>query len=294
MHLRRLSEGWRQVRPMKSLFHKTIETLKQAGPRGTLAKVAGYLRFLGNVGAATVKVKFVSDRHNDLEESIDFAFNFAVGSVSIAPAQIRSEFSTLLKILASDPPGRALEIGTARGGTLFLFSRVARDDAILASIDLPEGAFGGGYRVAQIPLLRTLSRSEQTLKLIRSNSHDRVTLEQTKEWFGHKPIDFLFIDGDHGYEGIRRDFVTYGALVRPNGLIAIHDIVPGRADRVGGVPRFWQDIKPLYETMELVENWQQGGFGIGVVQVGESGLVGPTSIGDPPHPYRLGKPNSLA
>lgn len=36
-------------------------------------------------------------------------------------------------------------------------------------------------------------------------------------------IDLLFIDGDHSYEGVKKDFNLYSKLVSPNGLILIHD-----------------------------------------------------------------------
>jgi hypothetical protein len=64
----------------------------------------------------------------------------------------------------------------------------------------------------------------------------------------------------------------YGPLVRPGGLIAIHDIVPGSEDKVGGVPAFWELLREACETREFVEDWGQGGFGIGVVVVPLQGL----------------------
>lgn len=36
-------------------------------------------------------------------------------------------------------------------------------------------------------------------------------------------IDFLFIDGDHSYEGVKKDFELYSTLVNDNGIIVIHD-----------------------------------------------------------------------
>jgi len=78
-------------------------------------------------------------------------------------------------------------------------------------------------------------------------------------------LDFLFIDGDHTYDGVKKDFEIYGRYVRKNGIIAFHDIVPGPSERVGGVPRFWNEIKHQFDYVELVKNWKQGGFGIGVI-----------------------------
>jgi len=45
--------------------------------------------------------------------------------------------------------------------------------------------------------------------------------------------DFLFIDGDHTYEGVEGDFEMYSPLVRRGGIIAFHDIVPGPPENVG-------------------------------------------------------------
>lgn len=36
-------------------------------------------------------------------------------------------------------------------------------------------------------------------------------------------IDFLFIDGDHSYEGVKADFELYSKLLTDRGIIAIHD-----------------------------------------------------------------------
>jgi hypothetical protein len=36
-------------------------------------------------------------------------------------------------------------------------------------------------------------------------------------------IDFLFIDGDHSYEGVKTDFELYSSLLSDRGIIAIHD-----------------------------------------------------------------------
>lgn len=36
-------------------------------------------------------------------------------------------------------------------------------------------------------------------------------------------IDFLFIDGDHSYEGVKKDFELYSTILNDNGVIIIHD-----------------------------------------------------------------------
>jgi len=36
-------------------------------------------------------------------------------------------------------------------------------------------------------------------------------------------IDLLFIDGDHSYEGVKKDFELYSNLLNDKGIIIIHD-----------------------------------------------------------------------
>lgn len=36
-------------------------------------------------------------------------------------------------------------------------------------------------------------------------------------------IDLLFIDGDHSYEGVKKDFDLYSTILNDNGIIIIHD-----------------------------------------------------------------------
>jgi predicted O-methyltransferase YrrM len=57
---------------------------------------------------------------------------------------------------------------------------------------------------------------------------DRVALIKNyshvvSETFSDALIDFLFIDGDHAYEAVRRDFDQWTPRLRPGGLLAIHD-----------------------------------------------------------------------
>ena len=70
-----------------------------------------------------------------------------------------------------------------------------------------------------------------------------------------------------GAPGVSADFRDYAPLVRPGGLIAFHDIVDGPEENVGGVPRFWREIKGRYRHEELVKSWKQGGYGIGVISL---------------------------
>jgi len=185
----------------------------------------------------------------------------------LIPAQIPYEISLLLRILRELKPRRVLEIGTERGGTLFLFTYVADENATIISIDLPPGKyrFGFSYPYWKEKVYKSFGFYNQKIHLIRGDSHDPKTLEKVKRILGGEKLDFLFIDGDHTYEGVRRDFEMYSPLVRRGGIVAFHDIVPGPPENVGGVPVFWSEIKHRYRYLEIVKDWRQGGYGIGVL-----------------------------
>lgn len=39
-----------------------------------------------------------------------------------------------------------------------------------------------------------------------------------------EPLDFLFIDGNHEYEAVKKDFFDWTPLVKPGGVVAFHDV----------------------------------------------------------------------
>ena len=157
------------------------------------------------------------------------------------------------------------EIGTANGGTLFLFSRIASEYAVLISIDLPGGKYGGGYDITKIPLFKAFALPEQKIRLLRANSHHKETLIRVEQILGAKKLDFLFIDGDHTYSGVKKDFQMYSSLVNEKGIIAFHDIVIHPPNTNIEINRFWKEIKNDYNYKEIVEDWNQNCCGIGLL-----------------------------
>lgn len=194
-------------------------------------------------------------------------FDFVFGNRFFNAVQVPSELAALGEILAEHRPERALEIGTFQGGTLLFLTRLANPQATIVSMDLPGGMFGGGYGARRRFFYRRLAGRRQKLHLLQGDSHSAEMFERAKAALGNRSLDYLFIDGDHRYEGVKRDFETYGPLVRAGGLIALHDIVEGPSDAVGGVPQFWRELKHKYRHREIIQCPRQGGFGIGVLYV---------------------------
>ena len=164
------------------------------------------------------------------------------------------------------PLRRVGEIGTYRGGTLFVWCQIATPDARLFSLDLPGGEFGGGYNERALPFFQAFRKPGQTLECIRGDSHAPEMLAEFERRVGSEPLDFLFIDGDHRYAGVKQDFETFSPFVRRGGIIGFHDIVERPAHPEIEVHRFWSEVKVRHRHAEFID--QTGGrraIGIGLL-----------------------------
>jgi predicted O-methyltransferase YrrM len=179
----------------------------------------------------------------------------------IKPVQIRKEIAGLLKALEKLKPKYILEIGVAQGGNMFLFSRIATKDAKIIGLD-----WGRRGLLWRMPLFKSFAMKNQKIELIHGDSHQKKTLEEIEKSLEGNKVDFLFIDGDHTYEGVKKDFEMYNHLVRKGGLIAFHDIIPFTASSFPcKVNLFWDEIKKKHKYKEIIHNRQGGWGGIGII-----------------------------
>lgn len=168
--------------------------------------------------------------------------------------QKEAELQWLLERVAEEWPGREpviVEIGCDAGGTLFAW-RHAFPRADVIGVTLQSGPFSTGE-----PL-----RSWGAV-VIAGDSHDDATYSRLLAVL--EPLggyaDLLFIDGDHTYRGVSLDFAMYGPLVRPGGLVALHDVVvhPNAPDCQ--VWRLWAELDgEKRQFVAVPTSW--GGIGL--------------------------------
>lgn len=163
------------------------------------------------------------------------------------------ELRGLAELVRDQHPETACEIGTFKGGTLFVWCQLAQPNAHIISIDLPGGEFGGGYYEKSIPFFDSFRRPGQVLECLRGSSHDADMRQQFEKKLAGRKLDFLFIDGDHSYDGVKKDFEFYSRFVRKGGLVGFHDIVKREELPDIGVYRFWNEIKEGYRHHEFIE-----------------------------------------
>ena len=198
-------------------------------------------------------------------DSADPAAWYRLAEREFGICQRPGEVCALIERLREASPVTAGEIGVRDGGNSLLF---------IHALPSLQRYLGMDLQVRNRAKLRYLARDGMKAGFMDADSHHPCTPVKVERWLGGQLFDLLFIDGDHRYEGVRRDFLDYGRLVRPGGLIAFHDICGGDASTedeqpgqpwAGGVPRFWREIREQYEHVEFVEDWHQTGFGIGLI-----------------------------
>lgn len=198
-----------------------------------------------------------------MDTLIDWAMKYpSAGYMKVGSIQIRSEIMALAQAVAALKPKNILEIGTARGGTLFIWANLA--SARVISCDLEDAGIKRELYEAFPP-----PESRCKVTHLSGDSHDKHFREKVEAELGGEQVDFLFIDGDHTETGVEADYNDYHHLVRPGGIIAFHDIVEKQAIPTNQVYYFWQRLKQQAEFEEFIDDPGQTGYGIGIIRVPE-------------------------
>ncbi len=176
--------------------------------------------------------------------------------------QVREEIEALVDFLRPPNLAHALEIGSESGGTFYLWCRMIRGYKI--SIDLPSGTSGSGIYTDPKALAerkRKMLSWAPNVRLVTGDSHDLQTVCKVQSILKGDKLGLLFIDGDHSYEGVKRDYEMYREFVAPGGLIAFHDIIDSEYHRIRScyVAQFWEELEGQKIEFNAKGDW--GGIG---------------------------------
>jgi len=169
--------------------------------------------------------------------------------------QRREELYCVFWVLDRYEIKNVLEIGTNKGGTLFLFSELVGDDGFVVGID------------EQNKMEWDWEKSKNT-KMIFGDSGSAGILNAVRDLMGDRKIDLLHIDGNHTYNGAKKDYENFLGMVRDGGFIAFHDIVvPNGKHTEFGVDRLFCELKEEYESIEVRSSVQwRGSCGTGIIR----------------------------
>ncbi|MBV8610022.1 MAG: class I SAM-dependent methyltransferase, partial [Singulisphaera sp.] len=93
-------------------------------------------------------------------------------------------------------------------------------DGVLYAIDpYPVGRLGVSFqrRIARREIARA---SDGRVEWLRMTGADAARYVADKHL---GPVDYVFIDGDHSYDGLRSGWEGWAPLVAPGGVVALHD-----------------------------------------------------------------------
>jgi SAM-dependent methyltransferase len=128
------------------------------------------------------------------------------------------EAAYLFKLVNSLKNPLCIEIGRFIGGSTFLIASAMREGGRLISLDLHVKMMlnekGDIYdKELEIALNRFGLKEKVEIVVADSAAYPNKGLA----------VDFLFLDGDHTYEGARRDYEHWINVLKPSGHILFHD-----------------------------------------------------------------------
>jgi cephalosporin hydroxylase len=197
-----------------------------------------------------------------IEKLIDYGYK-------IGMAQERAEIEKLAEFLQDHNLTNAIEIGTKQGGVFHILNQIIAGKVI--SVDLVGGDFGG-WATKFHPYLGDVHRKRDEYftdkfpyaHFINGNSHDQSIIDEVTKHLDGVMVDFLFIDGDHTYEGVKQDYENYKQFVNVGGYIAFHDINDTDYHRKRGVnvAQLWDELDGDKIEFNAHTHWA----GIGVLK----------------------------
>lgn len=173
-----------------------------------------------------------------MSDILPFPFNEDehVKNAMTLSGQSEWELKKLLTLVHNElKPLVTIELGIYEGGTTYLLSCVTKNLTI--GIDC-----NPNYK-KHLP--------KQNIEIITGNTHHNITYDKVKHKLNECLCDLLFIDADHTYESVKKDFEIWSPLVRRGGWIAFHDIDPEHVDQhLCQVNKFWNEL--VGEKIEFI------------------------------------------
>ncbi|HUZ82271.1 MAG TPA: class I SAM-dependent methyltransferase [Gaiellaceae bacterium] len=189
---------------------------------------------------STMRFRNVERWPDDVRGFEDLAFLFSSNQLNHGVASLQIDEAALLYRLARNVrTGPIAEIGRFKGGSTLIFAAGLPDGPELWSYD-----FHVALR-SDMPGEQLDAELRQTLERfgLAHKVHLIVADSRTADP-PHVPLELLFIDGDHSYEGAKADFERWGAFVRPGGHLLFHDAVDtgGYGNVYPGVAQLMSEI----------------------------------------------------
>jgi hypothetical protein len=139
------------------------------------------------------------------------------------------------------------EIGVFEGFNTRNFALNSPGDAVIYAIDpFIKGFFGlcYGKLIAQNDWKK--NKIKNKIKVVQGLSWDVAS-------FIREPLDFIFIDGDHSFDAVTKDFELYSQKLSPTGTIAFHD---SRIFPKGWTGLEWEPVQFIDKVIRQDKGWE--------------------------------------
>lgn len=163
-----------------------------------------------------------------LPQGIEEVIERAWQATKDVPGFLGENEARFLGLAAASVPasGVIVEIGSFKGKSTVMLANVAAHYGLgpIVSIDphthnlSPKNGDSSGLPSTYEDFLHSLRQAgvEEHVEV-----HREYSQQASQNWT--RPIRFLWIDGDHSYEGAKQDFVSFFPYLDPLGVVAFHD-----------------------------------------------------------------------
>lgn len=154
--------------------------------------------------------------------------------IGLAPAYTQTSESER-KCLQKYATGKKtlVEIGVFEGVNTRQFRSVMNAEGTIIAVDPYPRSF---FNLLGFAWIRRIAHTEvgkvNRGKVIWVENLGKLAPKEERV-MSHLPVDFLFIDGDHSYEGIKGDWEAWSDLIESGGIVALHDSFNGNQPRIG-------------------------------------------------------------
>ena len=141
---------------------------------------------------------------------------------------------------------KAVEIGVFEGYNTALIAESLIEEGVLYAIDpFFKGRLGFSYnKLISHKYLKNLGLYN---KIVWIEDFSNLAIDKIPD-----DIDFIFVDGDHSFDGVKKDFELYSQRLSINGLIAFHD---ARIFEKGWTKENWGPVKLVNEIIIPSKKW---------------------------------------
>ncbi len=154
-------------------------------------------------------------------------------------------FSLAKQLTTSNPV--ICEIGTWKGRSAYVFASAAKENnGLVYCIDPFNGdgdrpskrSYQEKIQSLTIPLKNLFENTMKYYSLLDRIITIPLPSQEARLIFKETKIDLLFIDGNHDYEAVKKDYELWSPLISSNSVIVLHDV---GAVHVSGPKKVWEE-----------------------------------------------------